>query len=103
MLFRELEQIDEALARISFGDLAGLETLLPRRAELLSRLVPLACTTEHEKALRRSRHAAAAAIRQVCLARNQIVQEMYRLTQEQRWRESISAQGSERSNWSLQA
>jgi hypothetical protein len=103
-LFRELQQMDEALGRIFFGDFATLETLLPARADLLSRIALVACTPDHHKALRRSRYATDAVIRQVCLARNLIVQEMSQLTQEQRWRDSISAQLPERSsNWSLQA
>jgi hypothetical protein len=103
-LFRELRQMDEALSRVSFGDFTALETLLPQRAALLSRIVSVACTPDHEKALRRSRHAIEAVIRQVCLARNLIVQETAQLTQEQRWKDSISGQMPEHSsNWSLQA
>lgn len=103
MLFRELEEMDQVLAHVSFGDLESFRALLPKRAELLSRIDAVACTEEHERALRKSRHAAAAAIRQVCLARNLIVQEMAQLTQEQRWGDSVSNQLAEgSSSWSLQ-
>lgn len=103
MPFRELEEIDRELTHVSFGDMETLAALLPKRAEVLERAGSVASTEEHEKALRRSRHAAAAAIRQVCLARNLILQEMAQLAQEQRLQDCISHQLPERSStWSLE-
>lgn len=101
MLFEQLEQMDKALAQIPFGDMEALEALLPKRAKLLAQVAAAARTEEHERALRRSRYAAAAAIRQICLTRNLIVQEMSQLTREQRWQDSASNH-QERCNWSLQ-
>jgi hypothetical protein len=84
------------------GDLASLEILLPKRAELLAQITALPATAERDLALRKSRHAATVAIRQVCLTRNLITQEMSQLTQEQRWRDSTSNQPEHSSQWSLQ-
>ena len=104
MIFEELERMDQALAGVAFGDLAALEALLPQRAALLHRIAGTAGTAEHEKILRRSRHACDTAIRQVCLARNLMVQEMALLTQEQRLWESIHGQLplEESCSWSFQ-
>src|SRR5689334_22205965 len=97
----ELDQMDKALAQIPFGDLEALAAVLPQRAELLAKVTAAATSEEEEHALRRSRHAGAAAIRQICLTRNLIMQEMSQLTQEQRWQDAASNH-PERCNWSLQ-
>lgn len=96
-ILEELETVDTDLAKADAGDLERLATVLLKRNRLIGAATAAIDalrqpTAEQQIALRRSREAGVAAMRQLILAKHMLSTEIASLKQEQRLWDTVSAQ-----------
>lgn len=96
-ILEELETVDADLAKADAGDLERLAAVLQKRNRLIGAATAAIDalrqpTVEQQIALRRSREAGVAAMRQLILAKHMLSTEIASLKQEQRLWDTVSAQ-----------
>ena len=96
-ILQELETVDRDLAKADAGDLGRLAAVLQTRNRLIGEATAAIDalrqpTVEQQIALRRSREAGVAAMRQLILAKHLLSTEIASLKQEQRLWDTVSAQ-----------
>ncbi len=98
-ILKELETVDADLAKTGNGDFARFSAVLEKRNRLIGQATAAIDalrqpTAEQQIALRRSREAGVAAMRQLILAKHLLSTEIASLKQEQRLWDTVSAQVS---------